>query len=56
MRDTIRQDEFQSPEHEAELGREARSVDGLKEFVKPTLSRHDSLPKVTAGVVAGFTP
>ncbi len=48
--DAIRKE---SREHEAEQGQRDEQAETVKRFVKPTLTRHESLPTVTAGAVVG---
>ncbi len=43
----------ESTEQEAEHGRNDRPAETTKQFVKPTLTRHDSLPRVTTVVAGG---
>ncbi len=53
--DAIREELARSPEHRAEPVDQS-STEATKKFVKPTLTRHASLPVVTAGIAAGGSP
>ncbi len=33
-----------------------RPTEAPKKFVKPQLTRHETLPRVTTGIAGGFTP
>ena len=52
--DAIRNEVVQSREHEAERG--DQPAEAVKKFVKPTLTRHDSLPRVTTLLAGGGSP